>query len=70
MALHVDAAGSVTLGIETQFIGPGDASKPLDAVVQILRETRRLGFLRGLVEQDEALVAGFSATVRKPSARP
>jgi uncharacterized protein (TIGR00369 family) len=71
----VDAAGSVTLGIETQFIGPGDASKPLDAVVQVLRETRRLGFLRGLVvqdggEQDEALVAGFSATVRKPTTRP
>jgi uncharacterized protein (TIGR00369 family) len=62
----VDAGGSVTLGIETQFIGPGDASKPLDAVVEVLRETRRLGFLRGLVEQDDALVAGFSATIRKP----
>jgi acyl-coenzyme A thioesterase PaaI-like protein len=63
-----DAGGAVTLGIETQFIGAGDAAKPLDAVVQVLRETRRLGFLRGLVEQDEALVAAFSATIRKPSA--
>ena len=63
----VDAAGSVTLGLETQFIGAGDASKPLDVVVEVLRETGRLGFLRGLVEQDEALVASFSATMRKPT---
>lgn len=64
----VDAARSVTVGLETQFIGAGDPAKPLDAVVEILRETRRLGFLRGLVEQEGALVASFSATIRKPSA--
>lgn len=63
----IDAAGSVTLGIETQFIGPGDPARPLDAVVEVLRETRRLGFLRGLVEQDGDLVASFGATLRKPS---
>jgi uncharacterized protein (TIGR00369 family) len=63
----VDAGGSVTLGIDTQFIGAGDAAKPLDAVVQVLRETRRIGFLRGLVEQEGALVASFSATIRKPT---
>lgn len=65
----VDAAGSVTLGIESQFIGAGNAQKPLDAVVEVLRETRRLGFLRGLVEQDDALVAAFSGTIRKPTQR-
>jgi uncharacterized protein (TIGR00369 family) len=65
----VDASHSVTLGIETQFIGAGDAAKPLDAVVEVLRETRRIGFLRGLVEQEGALVASFSATVRKPTDR-
>ena len=64
-----NAAGSVTLGIDTQFIGAGDASKPLDCVVEVLRETRRLGFLRGLVEQDDALVASFSGTIRKPTVR-
>lgn len=63
----VDAAGSVTLGLETQFIGAGDPGKPLDAVVEVLRETRRIGFLRGLVEQDGALVASFSGTIRKPT---
>ena len=69
-AMHVlrgvDAAGSVTLGIETQFIGAGDPAKPLDAVVEVLRETRLIGFLRGLVEQDGALVAAFGGTIRKP----
>ena len=62
----IDAGGSVTLGIDTQFIGAGDPGKPLDAVVEILRETGRLLFLRGLVVQDDALVASFSASIRKP----
>lgn len=65
----VNAAGSVTLGVETQFIGAGDPAKPLDAVVEVLRETRRLGFLRGLVEQEDNLVASFSGTIRKPTQR-
>ena len=64
-----DAEGSVTLGIETHFIGAGDPGKPLDCVVEVLRETRRLGFLRGLVEQEETLVASFSGTIRKPTSR-
>jgi acyl-coenzyme A thioesterase PaaI-like protein len=62
----IDAAGSVTLGIETQFIGAGDPAKPLDAVVEVLRETGRMVFLRGLVVQDDTLVASFSATTKKP----
>ncbi|MFA7585886.1 MAG: PaaI family thioesterase [Novosphingobium sp.] len=62
----IDALGSVTVGLETQFIGSGNPAKPLDAVVEVLRETRRLVFLRGLVEQDGDLVAAFSATTRKP----
>jgi uncharacterized protein (TIGR00369 family) len=63
------AHGSVTLGIDAQFIGAGSAAKPLDCVVEVLRETRRMGFLRGLVEQEDTLVASFSGTIRKPSAK-
>lgn len=62
-----DVAGSSTVDLSTQFIGAGDADKPLDAVVEVLRETRRLGFLRGLVVQDDAIVAAFSGTIRKPT---
>ena len=63
----VNAGKSVTIDLTTQFIGAGDPAKPLDAVVEILRETRRLGFLRGLIVQEETIVASFSGTIRKPS---
>jgi acyl-coenzyme A thioesterase PaaI-like protein len=68
-ALDGDAAGSVTLDLSTQFIGAGQVGEPLDAVVEALRETRRLLFLRGTVMQGDHLVAAFNGTVRKPSAR-
>ncbi len=64
----IDAGRSATVDLSAQFIGTGTTSKPLDAVVQLLRETRRLAFLRGLVVQDDAIIASFSSTVRKPSA--
>lgn len=63
----VDAGRSVTVDLTTQFIGAGDAARPLDSVVELLRETHRLGFLRGLVVQDDDKVASFTATIRKPS---
>lgn len=65
--LDGDAGGSVTLDTSAQFIGAGDVTKPLDSVVEVLRETRRLVFLRGLVVQDDHKVAAFSGTVRKGS---
>ena len=63
----VDADRSVTVDLTTQFIGTGDAARPLDSVVELLRETHRMAFLRGLVVQDDDLVASFAATIRKPS---
>ncbi len=69
LLLGGDAAGSVTLDLSTQFIGAGRINHPLDAVVEVLRETRRLVFVRGLIEQDDNLVAAFNGTIRKPSSR-
>ena len=63
----LDAGRTVTLDLQNQFIGAGDAARPLDSVVELLRETRRLAFLRGLVVQGEEIVASFTATIRKPS---
>ena len=63
----LDAGRAVTLDLTAQFIGAGNASRPLDAVVELLRETGRLAFLRGLVVQGDDLVASFTGTVRKPS---
>ncbi len=65
----VTAGTAVTLGLDTQFIAEGHIGNPLEARVEVLRETGRLLFLRGLVVQgdDSRTVAAFSATIRKPS---
>ncbi len=63
---------SVTLDLNTQFVGAGRLDEPLDCVTEVVRATRRLLFLRGLVVQgpdDGHIVASFSGTVRKPSGR-
>lgn len=65
--LGADAAGSVTLDLHNQFIGAGRYGEPLDVVVEIVRETGRLVFLRGRCEQGDRLVSSFMGTLRKPS---
>ncbi|PXA97772.1 phenylacetic acid degradation protein [Nostoc sp. 3335mG] len=69
-AFEVLHGPAVTLDLSTQFIGGSRIGDPLEARVELLRETGRLIFLRGLIVQDapEALVASFSGTIRKPSA--
>jgi acyl-coenzyme A thioesterase PaaI-like protein len=64
----IDAGTAVTLDLTTQFIGAADFDRELDVVGEVLRATRRLIFIRGLVEQGDALIASFSGTVRRPSA--
>ena len=60
-----NAGPSVTLELSTQFVGGGKARTPLDAVTEIVKETGKLVFVRGLVEQGEHRVASFSGIVRK-----
>ncbi|WP_309621984.1 PaaI family thioesterase [Novosphingobium sp.] len=65
----IEAGTAVTLDLSIQFIGAGKPDQPCDAVTELLKETRRLVFLRGVVEQGEGnLIAAFSGTIRKPSA--
>jgi len=65
----IEAGTAVTLDLSVQFIGAGKPDIPCDAVTELLKETRRLVFLRGVVEQGEGnLVAAFSGTIRKPTA--
>jgi uncharacterized protein (TIGR00369 family) len=61
----IEAGSAVTLDMSFQFIGTGHADIYLDAEVDVLRETRHLIFMRGLVVQGEARLAAFSGTVRK-----
>ncbi len=60
-----EGARAVTLELSTQFIGAGRMDAPLDAVVEVLRETGRTIFMRGHVEQGDHLVAAYSGLVRK-----
>ncbi len=73
-AMHLlckrQAGMAVTLELSTQFIGAGTIGKPLDSLVEIMRETGRLIFMRGEVLQGQQRVAAFSGLVRKPSPRP
>lgn len=65
----ISTGTAVTLDLSTQFIGAGRVGEPLEAQVELLRETGRLLFLRGLVVQGADKVAAFSGTIRKPTAR-
>jgi acyl-coenzyme A thioesterase PaaI-like protein len=63
----IEAGTAVTLDLSTQFVGAGKPDRPLDFVSEVLRETRRLIFIRGLAEQEGEIIASYSGTVRKPS---
>jgi len=61
----LEAGSAVTLEMTFQFLGTGQGGMPLDAEVELLRETGRMLFLRGLVVQDDVRIAAFSGTIRK-----
>ena len=62
------AGTAATLDLSAQFIaGAPVATGPVEARVELLRETRRFLFMRGLIVQGEATIASFSGTVRKPA---
>jgi acyl-coenzyme A thioesterase PaaI-like protein len=57
--------GGVTVDSATQFLAPVAIGQPIDVVVEILRETGRLIFMRGLIEQGSTKTLAFSGTIRK-----
>jgi uncharacterized protein (TIGR00369 family) len=65
----IEAGTAVTLDLSVQFIGAGRIAAPVEAQVELLRETGRLLFLRGLVVQGAETIASFSGTIRKPTRR-
>ena len=67
----IGAGVAVTLDLNTHFIGGGRLGEPLEARIELLKETGRMLFLRGLLVQGEGeVVAEFSGTIRKPSPSP
>ncbi len=64
-----DLGPSVTLDLSAQFLAPARLGVPLDATVEMLRESKRMAVMRGLVEQEGEIVASWSGTLRKLSKR-
>lgn len=64
------AGAAVTLDLSTQFIGGAHYGQPIEAEVELLRETGRMLFVRGIVTQGEIKVAAFSGTLRKSTPPP
>lgn len=59
--------GAVTLDLTNQFVGAGKPDKALDAVTEVVKETGRFVFLRGIVEQAGEPISSFTGTLRKTS---
>jgi uncharacterized protein (TIGR00369 family) len=64
-AAGADLGPSVTLDLSAQFLSAAKLDVPLDATVELLRESKRLAVMRGLVEQEGLTVAAWSGTLRK-----
>ena len=59
----------VTLDLTTHFLGRGRAGEPLDAHVELIRQTRSFAFLQGVVRQGGEACYSFTGTlkrIRKP----
>jgi uncharacterized protein (TIGR00369 family) len=59
----------VTLDLTTHFIGRGEAGKPLDAHVEIVRQTRSLCFMQGVCTQDDEPRYSFTGTLKRVTPR-
>ena len=58
--------GGATVDVSSQFLAPVLPGPPIDAISEVLKETGRMLFIRGLIEQDGVAALAFSGTVRKP----
>ena len=60
-------ARGVTVDLQVQFLAPGSIDHDLDAEIEITKETGRMLFMRGLLEQGDARIASFTGLLRKMS---
>jgi uncharacterized protein (TIGR00369 family) len=61
--------GAVTLSCATDFLTGGVPGEPIEAHGEVLKETGKLFFVRGLVTQGGANVCSFTGTMRKITRR-
>lgn len=65
----LDPGPAVTVDLSFHFVGAGRMDAPLDCEIELVKETGRLLFLRGLVVQQGETIASWTGTIRKPSKR-
>jgi acyl-coenzyme A thioesterase 13 len=61
----MEKAHYVTLDLTTHFLARGQAGSPLDAHVELIKQTRGHAFLQGLVKQNGENCYSFSGTLKK-----
>ena len=61
----MDRAHYVTLQLSTHFLARGQAGSPLDAHVELVKQTRGHAFLQGVVKQDGHNCYSFSGALKK-----
>ena len=62
---QLEKGAAVTLSCATDFLSAGIVGQPIEASGEILKETGKMLFVRGLVTQGGVIVASFTGTMRK-----
>ncbi|MEO6199431.1 MAG: PaaI family thioesterase [Sphingomicrobium sp.] len=63
----MERAHYVTLDLTTHFIARGQPGQPLDAYVELIKQTRGHAFLQGVVRQSGEPCYSFSGTLKRVS---
>jgi uncharacterized protein (TIGR00369 family) len=61
----MERAHYVTLDLTTHFLARGKAGSPLDAYVELIRQTRGHAFLQGVVKQNDEPCYSFVGTLKR-----
>ena len=62
---QLQKSAAVTLSCATDFLGSGIVGEPIDATGEVLKETGKMLFVRGLLKQGDNLICSFTCTMRK-----
>jgi hypothetical protein len=48
-----------------QYVAGGNVGLPILAEIELIQETGRMGFIRGVLKQEGRVLTSFTATLRK-----
>ncbi|MEZ5961451.1 MAG: PaaI family thioesterase [Hyphomonadaceae bacterium] len=65
----LNGAHAVTLTFSSEFIGAGDLDGRVEARGEVMRDTRSVTFIRGIVTQAERPLLSFAGTLKKIARR-